>query len=605
MSGAGGLIEDQDPTVEQRVLIEMMRMFWTNVCGSIIAALVLITFLIAALGSFNSYENLPELMIWGTGILVMRISGILRARHLLTKRTLFSELKKAKLGSMMASAVSGATWGALVWVAPTTSGRYDDILVIALLAGVISSSMSVMAPVRSVFLSFGIGLVVTMATKLLVTNSLDHYILAFCGIIYIVGLYAQAGVMAKAAASSVELRFENQALIEKLGVEIENAKAAQSDAAAANLAKSKFLAAASHDLRQPVHALGLFLEVLGRGPLSLTQRNVLSSARKASEASAEMLNTLLDFSRIEAGVIEPQLKAFALQPLLNKIENELAQQADIKSITYRSRETDLVAWSDPTLIDLILRNFVSNAIRYTEHGGVLVGCRRRGAEVVVEVWDTGIGIAADHQEAVFREFHQLGNAERDRRNGLGLGLSIAYGLAKALGHRLSLSSEPGRGTVFRLVVPVSKTAPRPSADDLAPTGGAFVGLTQVRVLIIDDDEAVRHGMCALLVDWGFECDAVESIEEALAVAAERPPGLVISDYRLRNGATGAHAIATIRSKLGQQLPALLITGDTAPERLREARASGVPLLHKPVSPGQLYRRLSDALAPARAGEAAG
>ena len=231
------------------------------------------------------------------------------------------------------------------------------------------------------------------------------------------------------------------------------AEEAQLVAERANAAKSKFLAAASHDLRQPIHAQGLFLGVLARSELTVYQRELLSSARAALEASGEMLNTLLDFSRIEAGVIKPQIRSFLLQPLLNKIENEFAPQADAKGLVYRTRETFLAVQSDPMLVELILRNLVSNAIRYTEHGGVLVGCRQRGNKVVLEVWDTGIGIEPTHQQEVFREFHQLGNPERDTRKGLGLGLAISDGLARALNHGLSLASKPGRGTVFRLTVP--------------------------------------------------------------------------------------------------------------------------------------------------------
>jgi signal transduction histidine kinase/ActR/RegA family two-component response regulator len=367
--------------------------------------------------------------------------------------------------------------------------------------------------------------------------------------------------------------------------------AAKQRAEEANLAKSKFLAAASHDLRQPIHAQGLFLEVLAHTELSAQQRELLANVCAASDASAAMLNTLLDFSRVEAGVIEPQLQTFRLQPLLNKIEREFEPQADAKGLLYRSRETDLAVYSDPALIELILRNLVSNAIRYTDHGGLLVACRKRGARAILEVWDTGIGIAASQQREVFREFHQLGNPERDRRKGLGLGLAIVQGLARTLGHRLTLSSTPQRGSVFRLALPIAATLP-------AEPSAVRTGLTQhlnVRVLVIDDDETVRFGMLHLLRGWGCVCDVAESIEEALALARAHAPDLVICDYRLREQRTGIEAIAALRTLLGKDLPALLITGDTGAERLREALDSGVPLLHKPVSTSQLYRGLVSAL----------
>ena len=370
------------------------------------------------------------------------------------------------------------------------------------------------------------------------------------------------------------------------------AEAAQRESERANTAKSRFLAAASHDLRQPIHAQGLFLDVLSRTELTAYQHELLSCARAASEASGEMLNTLLDFSRIEAGVVKPQIQSFLVQPLFNKIENEFASQADAKGLVYRSRETHLAVQSDPVLVELILRNLVSNAIRYTEHGGVLVACRRRGNQAVLEVWDTGIGIEPAHQQEVFHEFHQLGNPERDTRKGLGLGLAISDGLARTLNHGLSLVSTALRGSVFRLALPIAVAA-LPVKETVLARGGT--GTLKARILVIDDDEAVRAAMLHLLRNWGCECEAVESIEEALAMARAHPPDVIVSDYRLREQRTGAEAIAAVRALLENTLPALLITGDTAPERLREAQASGIPLLHKPVSPSQLYRGLMEVL----------
>ena len=368
--------------------------------------------------------------------------------------------------------------------------------------------------------------------------------------------------------------------------------AAKHQAEDANLAKSKFLAAASHDLRQPIHAQGLFLDVLSHTELTGQQRKLLANISATSDASADMLNTLLNFSRVEAGVIETQVQSFRMQPLLNKIEREFEQQADANGLAYRSRETNLVVQSDPALIELILRNLVSNAIRYTERGGLLVACRKRGDQAVLEVWDTGIGITPAHQQEVFREFHQLGNPERDRRKGLGLGLAIVQGLARTLGHRLTLASTLHRGSVFRLSLPLATTA-LPVARMAVKQGVAQ--LFNLRVLVIDDDETVLAGMLHLLRGWGCECEVAESIEGALVLACAHAPDLVISDYRLREQRTGLEAIAALRALLGDALPALLITGDTAPDRLREALASGIPLLHKPVSPEQLRHGLVMAL----------
>ncbi|MDB5870355.1 MAG: integral rane sensor hybrid histidine kinase, partial [Polaromonas sp.] len=411
-------------------------------------------------------------------------------------------------------------------------------------------------------------------------------------------MMGQAINIARTARTSIDLRFENIELMDQLRHKTDIAEAARHEAEEANAAKSKFLAAASHDLRQPIHAQGLFLEVLGQTPLTAHQREVLGCARSASLASSEMLNTLLDFSRIDAGVVKPHIQPFALQTLFHKIENDLAPLADAKGMVYRSRETQVAIDSDAALVEMILRNLVSNAIRYTERGGVLITCRKRRHLALVEVWDTGIGIAPENQQEIFREFHQLGNPERDRRKGLGLGLAIAEGVAKALGRDLSLSSRLGRGSVFWLALPLSHAVVMPTELAWKPDPAHLQGM---HVLVVDDDETVLLGMAQLLQGWGCRCDTAGSIGEALDLARLHVPDVVISDYRLREQRTGAQAIAALRELLGKQLSALMITGDTAPERLREALASGVPLLHKPVAPDQLYRALGDLMRSVAAG----
>ena len=483
----------------------------------------------------------------------------------------------------------GMIWGALPWLTLDDASPYEATWQICAIAAMLAGGMTFMAPVPRVFAGYALLLVLPLSVKLMVIGQPAYLALGLGSIIVLGTTIAQAVKLANTFRTMIELRFANEALVKRLRLETGNALAARAQAEAANLAKSKFLAAASHDLRQPVHAQGLFLEVLARSELTDEQRGVLANARAAGTASAEMLNTLLDFSRIEAGVVKPHVQAFRLQPLLHKIEIELAAQADTKGIVYRSRETHAVAASDAALVELILRNLVSNAIRYTEAGGVLVGCRTRGDAVDVEVWDTGIGIAPEHQQDVFREFHQLGNPERDRRKGLGLGLAIAGGLAAALGQALTLRSRAGRGSVFSLRLPLS---PAPVNADAATRSGDPLRLLDLRVLVIDDDEAVRAGMAHLLRDWGAQCETAGSIDDALALARASAPQLVISDYRLREQRTGAEAIAAVRAVLGRDVPALLITGDTAPERLREAEACGVPLLHKPVLPAQLFKAMA-------------
>ena len=573
---------------EDRILVEQLRLLLRNAASALPPTFVLGILLVWAL---SNDSNAAALKAWYVILMSSKLWVAYYARRHLASNIPFEQARRMVWTLIAANVADGVIWGTLAWLTLSTSTMAGSILVISSIAAMVGSAMSRLSPVMPVFIAFVATVLIIVTSKVWRLHDPAYDALGLASIIYLVSLTLMARNSSREISMAIKLRFENITLLEQLRTETEIAEAAQREAEQANAAKSKFLAAASHDLRQPIHAQGLFLEVLSRTDMTTNQRELLNSARNALEASGEMLNTLLDFSRIEAGVIEPQRQPFRLQALLNKIENELAPQADAKHIVYRSRETHAVVESDPLLLEMILRNLVTNAIRYTERGGVLVACRHRGNQAVLEVWDTGIGIAQVHQQEIFREFHQLGNPERDRNKGLGLGLAIANGLAHTLGHSLSLVSTLNHGSVFRITLPLASVPP---VEQSAATPDK-ARLLEVSVLVIDDDEAVRAGMRHLLQGWGCECEVAESVEEALLLIRTKTPGLVISDYRLREQRTGVEAIATLRASLGDSLPALLITGDTAPERLREAQASGVPLLHKPVSPSQLYRRLVEVL----------
>ncbi len=574
---------------DDRILTEQLRLVLGNASSSVSHALLLVLLLLFTL---SNNSNAAPLGLWCAAILLSNLFWFRFARHHLAAGIVPALARRLVWTLIFMNIVDGALWGMLTWVTLDTSTPAGSILVIAVTAAMAGGSMSSLSPVLPVFIAFVVPELAAVAFKVLSLGDPAYNALAVAGILFISALLGQARNSNRAALTAIQLRFKNSDLLAQLRIESEAAQQARQQAEQANTAKSKFLAAASHDLRQPIHALGLFLSVLARSKLDSQQHEVLDNAIAVSKASGEMLNALLDFSRIEAGVVEPQTRPFHLQPMLNKIEREFASQADDKGLVYRSRETALVVNSDPILVELILRNLVSNAIRYTEHGGLLVVCRRRGDLAMLEVWDSGRGIAPESQQEVFREFHQLHNPERDRRKGLGLGLAIADGLAQTLGQRLTLSSVPQQGSVFRLSLPLAKGVV--PAEEL-PKAQASTPMLHAHVLVIDDDETVRAGMRHLLHNWGCTCDTAESIEEALAFARTHAPDLVISDYRLREQRTGVEAIAALRAITGTALPALLITGDTAPDRLREAQNSGLPLLHKPVSASQLYRAMVIAL----------
>jgi CheY-like chemotaxis protein len=298
-----------------------------------------------------------------------------------------------------------------------------------------------------------------------------------------------------------------------------------------------------------------------------------------------LFSAILDISRLDAGVVDVHPKPFPIQPLLDRICLDHAEEASAKGVRLISVPCGAVVHADPVLIERILRNLVSNAVRYTERGRVVVGCRR-GSALRIEVWDTGPGIPPDQRERIFQEYFQLGNPERDRAKGLGLGLAIVRRLTTLLGCELVLRSEWGRGSCFSVAVPRADAADEAAGDDDEVSAGMFAGGL---VLVIDDEVAIREAMAALLTGWGHEVVTAASGEEILARVVEggARPDLIICDYRLRAGETGLEVIDSLRSEYNATIPAMLITGDTAPDRLAEARASGLLLLHKPVPNGKL------------------
>ncbi len=353
----------------------------------------------------------------------------------------------------------------------------------------------------------------------------------------------------------------------------------------ANMAKSRFLAAASHDLRQPLHALGLMVAQLrDRGTVS-DRRRLIERIGAAVAEMNELFNALLDVSKLDAGILAADMKDFPVAGLLAKIERTFAQTARDKGLSLRVVPNRAWIRSDAILLERILLNFVSNAVRYTGAGGVVVGCRRRGDRLRIEVWDTGPGIPQDQQPYIFDEFYQVPDPDRDRRGGLGLGLAIVDRFRRLLDHPLAVKSRVGKGSCFSIEVPraaaLPTAAPPAGLAEPAPEGDAS-GV----VLVVDDDPMVVEAMGGLLGSWGYGVVTAGSPDDAVAAFTARAgkPDLIIADFHLSGGRTGIETIERVRAAFGAEIPAFLISGDTSPERLQQSRASGYMLLHKPVNP---------------------
>ncbi len=359
------------------------------------------------------------------------------------------------------------------------------------------------------------------------------------------------------------------------------------DAERANAAKSRFLASASHDLRQPMHALGLFVGQLQQQPVSAEARHLVQQVAESVKALGGLLDGLLDISKLDAGVLTPEKSPFPIAQMLTRLESDFSGAANTRNLYLRVRPSALWVNTDPVLLERVLLNLVSNAVRYTEKGGILVVARRRGNRVRIEVRDSGIGIPAEAHESIFQEFVQLRNPGRNRNHGLGLGLAIVKRLATLLDLHLELISAPGRGSLF--AVEVALAQPSDSENERAPR--VFPGMTLEGkvVVVVDDDELVLQSVASLLESWG--CLVLPASGGAQAMERVRRVGLMpdalLCDYRLQDEEKGTDVVRALRQEFGPKIPAILISGDTDPDVLRIAQDAGLVLLHKPVSSAKL------------------
>jgi len=375
--------------------------------------------------------------------------------------------------------------------------------------------------------------------------------------------------------------------------EIEKHDQARLAAETANRAKSQFLAAASHDLRQPLHALGMFAASLSERVHHPEVRTTIDNINASVLALEDLFNELLDISRLDAGTIQPKLRSFLIGPLFDRLYAEYASEAAEHGLVFSVVHSDFQIYSDPTLLERVLRNLISNAIRYTPNGEVVVECKAGESMIVLEVRDTGVGIPLDQQESIFEEFYQIGNPERDRKKGLGLGLAIVKRTAQLLGCSVHLSSSPGQGSTFSLEIPQGQT-PSLEAEHIDEEMKPRSVLNGQFIVVIDDELAVLKSTEILLTQWGCHVLTASSFDEAAAYLSEyeRLPDVIISDYRLRGSTIGSDVIRRLQAELGCHIPGVIITGDIAPDRLKEAEASGYHLLYKPVAPEKLRALLS-------------
>jgi signal transduction histidine kinase/CheY-like chemotaxis protein len=376
-------------------------------------------------------------------------------------------------------------------------------------------------------------------------------------------------------------------------------EAARDAAQRSDQEKSRFLAIASHDLRQPMHALGLFAATLERRLQGSGEEPLVHNLVRSIDGLDRSFNVMLDISRLEAGTIEPNLQHFPLRDLFRRLHMHFAGQAEQAGLGLRFSPGGKSVTSDPQLLERILGNLIQNAIKYTEHGGIVVVARSTRDCLNVEVWDTGAGISASELPRIFDEFYQVGHGARVRERGFGMGLAIVKRLALLLGHQLEVASRPGRGTMFRIGIALGALPEIQDVTAAADTLPMPQPASQARtVLIVEDEAPIREGLGLLLEEWGYQAVAAASAQDArlLVRRLDAPPDLVLSDLHLGDGPDGLAAIEAVRRECGYEVPALLITGDTSPEELRRATESGHPVLFKPVQPHRLLNALQGYIA---------
>jgi signal transduction histidine kinase len=487
--------------------------------------------------------------------------------------------------------LSGCLWGSMGILFFAPDNTVVTVLICIVLAGMTGGSVASLSTWWPTYLAFALPTVLPFAIRSFLYGNALFSVLGFLSLFLLGVNLAFSRTLQRTVRDAVSLRFENVELIQQLTEEKERAEIA-------NRSKSQFLAAASHDLRQPTHALGLYIASLrAMAQASTIERSALDHIAERQQTAlkgmSQLLNVLLDISRLDAGVIDVEPRRFALQQELDALENQFSQAALAKGLTLRIRPTSIWLETDTVLLHNVLSNLLSNAVRYTERGGILVACRRRAGDVEMLVFDTGIGIAPDQLSSIFREFYQIGNAARDREQGLGLGLAIVQRTASLLGASVQVSSAPGRGSLFSLRLPAMQHVPASDTGMVAQRGEPVGAHPQKTILVVDDDQDVLAGMQTLLRAWGHTVIVAQSLEQASAAASSYRAELdmVVTDFRLPKRVTGVDVIHAVFQSIGHAIPAIIITGDTSPEGINAASSSGFCVMHKPLDPQEILARI--------------
>jgi len=576
--------QSDNDTLEQRIFAEQIKTLYANSPTVLIGGGLLALITAALLWSSASHGLLT---LWfGLQLLIIIIRSVFALSfHSRLKAGRALNISRRAWLYTFSAGVSGIVWGSLPWLALDPDSLSNTLIISLVLYGMIAACIGSHASFLPAFFAYAVPVGGMLAARVFIEGEG----LAVIGVLIAVFLIPNTGYavnLSRIIRDSIARRFEIDALLADV-------QQKRQEAEQANLDKSRFLASTSHDLRQPLHALDLYLGVLSRENDEIKRAELLAKARQSSTVLGDLLNALLDMSRLDAGSVKAEKRLVPLSHLLEECVAEFSQQAEEKGIELRLRiQHGACALTDPMLFGRMVRNLLSNSVRHTGTGKVLLAVRRREGRLHIEVWDTGPGIAQEKRELIFSEFYQLNNPERDREKGLGLGLAIVKRLSLLLDHPVSLKSTPGRGSCFCISVPACIAGEQ--CDVPAPASEVW-DISGMFVLLIDDDACILDAMRSWLRSHDCEVLAAASGSAMLAELKRLDypqPDVMVSDYRLAEEENGVLVVRRLREHFSAPVPAVIISGDTAAGVAQAVSQEHCLFLPKPVQESELLKVLA-------------
>lgn len=525
---------------------------------------------------FWAQSSTVSLLLWLAAAVGVIVGRLLTLRAFRANTVTIRDSQKWLNMSLLWSFLTGCHWGIVPTYFLSADATIYTLFVSIMYTGHLAGAISTNSAYHLGFVAVGVPTTLCFAGRFFYEGGSFYNTVGVMVVFYFAVSLLLSRNSAKLFREARELNFKNMALMDELVVQKDTAEQATQS-------KDRFLAAASHDLRQPLHSSGLLLSALDEYVNDAKGKALLQDIRMSGEALSHSFSSLLDVSRLDAGIVESNPRHIDLSKHIQPLLLDGKVQASEKGLNFTSEGDDVAVYIDPVLFERVLHNLISNAVAYTPSGDVSINWLKVDSERArIVVKDTGIGIDPAQLNDVFSEYYQINNPERDRDKGFGLGLAIVERLCTILDVKLYVSSVIGAGTTFALYVPLGEFELVVDNNDTARSVGSLDNLT---VLVIDDDPSVRKSMQHVLTAWGCQVLSAESEDDAIAITHQLPESLdlIIADYRLRDDKTGTEAIERICDELNETVPAIIVTGDTSPERLKQLTNSGFPVLHKPVS----------------------